>query len=67
MDLEQKTQNTVKEKVTVIQYVTGKYSVGSTKMGVMEFWTEKELFSFLERHGFIFTIRKATKEEENID
>ena len=67
MDLEQKTQNTVKEKVTVIQYLTGKYSVGSTKMGVMEFWTEKELFSFLERHDFIFTIRKATKEEENID
>jgi len=67
MDLEQKTQTIAKEKVAVIQYISGKYSVGSTKMGIMEFWNEKELFSFLKRHDFIFTIREATKEEENIE
>lgn len=67
MDSEQKTQTTVKEKVTVIQYKSGKLSVGTTKMGIMDFFNEKELFDFLKRHDFIFTIRDATNNEENID
>jgi hypothetical protein len=67
MDSEQKTQTIVKEKVTVIQYKSGKLSVGTTKMGVMDFFNEKELFDFLKRHEFIFTIRDATNNEENID
>lgn len=67
MDLEQKTQTIVKEKVTVVQYKSGKLSVGTTKMGIMEFFNGKELFDFLKRHEFIFTIRDATNNEENID
>lgn len=67
MDLEQKTQTTANDVVAVIQYKSGKYSVGSKPFGIMEFWSERELTSFLSRNNFTFKIREATKEEENIE